>query len=263
MIETHIDDARERATAEREALAAKEASMQTFIDRVAGIGPESTSTAATAGAAQGMTLTATGGTNGGPSGSCGKIRNAFAETVQPHSAPEDGGEPLLETIRVELTDSVATALSPETATPLSPELKRAIVSEAQRRQTELEVMYQALDSEAERLAEAAATVEEVTSWLVEADETPLSELGFDALARRHERLAAHRETCQRLAADRQAFLDGTTSDAVETGVRNDHIVSQLYEDFPVEYPVLVTAGRLEELCLDCQHVVRDHLTRRV
>ena len=263
MIETHIDDARERVIAEQEALATKEAAMQTFIDRVAEISSESPSTAATAGAAQGMTATVTGGPNGGPSDSCGEVREAFAETVAPHSVPEDDSEPLLETIRVELTDSVAAALSTGTATPLSPELKGAIVSEAQRRQTELEVMCRALDNEQERLTEAAATVTEITDWLVEADETPLSELGFDALKQRHEQLAAHRDACDRLVAERQAFLDGTTSEAVETGVRNDHIVSQLYEDLPVEYPVLATASRLEELCQNCQRVVREHLTRRV
>lgn len=263
MIETHIDDAQERVTAEQEALAGKRAAIAEFVDHVAEVTPESPSTAATAGTAQGTTTTVTGGTNGGPSDPCTEIREAFAETVAPHSVPEDDSEPLLETIRVELTDSVAAALAPGTATPLSPELKRAIVSEAQRRQTELEVMYEGLDSEETRLTAAAASVEEITGWLVEADETPLSELGFDALQQRHEQLAAHRETCDRLTADRQAFLNGTTSEAVETGVRNDHIVSQLYEDFPVEYPVLETASRLEALCGECQRVVRDHLTRRV
>lgn len=261
MIETHIDDARERVTAERDVLTEKRAGVAEFAERVAEVAPESASTAATA--AGGMTATTTGGVGNGPSDPCAEIREAFAETVAPHSTPEDGSEPLLETVRVELTDSVAAALAPGTATPLSPELKRAIVSETQRRQTELAVMCQALDSEEQRLAEAADTVEEITDWLVEADETPLSELGFDALKQRYERLAAHREACDRLAADRQAFLDGTTSEAVETGVRNDHIVSQLYEDFAVEYPVLATAGRLEELCRDCQRVIRDHLTRRV
>ena len=262
MIATHIDDARERVTAEQDSIAAKRAAVQEFADRVAEIAPESTSTAATAGAGRGMTATATGGV-GGPSDPCAEIRDAFAETVAPCSVPDGDSEPLLETIRVELTDSVAAALAPGTATPLSPELKRAIVSEAQRRQTELKVMGEALDSEEQRLAAAADTVEEITDWLVEADETPLSELGFDALKQRHERLGAHREACDTLVAERQAFLDGTTSETVETGVRNDHIVSQLYEDFPVEYPVLATAGRLEELCRDAQRVVRDHLTRRV
>ncbi len=262
MIETHIDDAQERSTAERESLATKEHAVQAFIDRVADIEPESVSPAATAGQTQGMTVTATGGTNSGPSDSCGKVREAFAETVAPHSAPDEG-EPLLETIRVELTDSVAAALAQGTATPLSPELKAAIVSEAQGRQTEIDVMCQALDNEHERLMGAAETVREVTDWLAEADETPLSELGFEALRQRHERLTAHRETCDRLATERQAFLDGTTSEAVETGVRNDHIISQLYEDFPVEYPVLATATRLDNVCQDCQRVVRDHLTRRV
>ena len=262
MIETHIDDAQERITAEQEALAAKEHAMQVFTDRVADIEPESVSAAATAGSARGMTLTAAGGTDGGPSDSCGKVREAFAETVAPHSAPDED-EPLLETIRVELSDSVAAALAQGTATPLSPELKAAIVSEAQRRQTEIEVMCRVLDSETRQLTAAAESVASVTDWLVEADQTPLSELGFEALQRRHERLATYRERCNQLMTERQTFLNGTTSEAVETGVRHDQLISQLYEDFPVSDPVLATASRLEESCRACQRVVRDHLTRRV
>lgn len=264
MISTHIDDARERVRAEQDALDAKMAAVERFIDRVGETSPDSTATAQ-ATASQGLaTATATQlQTGGSRTEGCAAVREAFAETIRPHSVADiDQPEPLLETISAELTDSVAAALAPTTNTPLSAGLKRAIVSEAESRQTEIEVMCRTLDSEADALAEAAETVEEITDWIVDADETPLSELGFEELRRRHERLQRHRERCETLAADRQTFLRETTSESVETGVRHEHIIPQLYEDFPVEYPVLSTASRLEELCQDCQRAVRDHLTRR-
>ncbi|WP_336327340.1 DUF7260 family protein [Halovenus sp. HT40] len=264
MISTHIHDARERVAAEQNALDAKIAAVETFIDRVGEIAPDSTA-AAQSTSSQGIaTTTATQlQTGGARTEGCAAVREAFAETVRPHSVADiEEPEPLLETISAELTDSVAAALAPATNTPLSSGLKRAIVSEAESRRTEIEVMRRTLDSEADVLADAGETVDEITSWIADADETALSELGFRELKQRHERLESHRVRCEELAADRQAFLRETTSEGVETGVRHEHIIPQLYEDFPVEYPVLSTAGRLEELCRDCQRAVRDHLTRR-
>lgn len=265
MIRTHIDDARDRVAAEQEALDAKITAVETFVDRVEAITPDSTA-ATQATASQGIaTATATGlQTGGSQTEGCANVREAFAETIRPHSVADiEASEPLLETISAELTDSIAVGLAPTANTPLSPGLKRAVISEAESRQTEIEVMCQTLDSEANLLAEAAETVEEITAWIADADETPLSELDFEELRERHERLEGHRERCADLATDRQIFLRETTSEGVETGIRHEHIIPQLYEDFPVEYPVLSTASRLEGLCRDCQRAVRDHLTRRV
>ena len=265
MIRTHIDDAQERVAAEQEALDAKITAVETFVDRVGEIAPDSTA-ATQATTSQGLaTATATQlQTGGSQTEGCATVREAFADTIRPHSVTDiEESEPLLETISAELTDSIAVALAPTANTPLAPGLKRAVISEAESRQTEIEVMRQTLDSEANLLAEAAETVEEITAWIADADETPLLELEFEELRQRHDRLESHRERCEGLAADRQAFLRETTSEGVETGVRHEHIIPQLYEDFPVEYPVLSTASRLEELCRDCQRAVRDHLTRRV
>ncbi|MXR51876.1 hypothetical protein GRX03_09695 [Halovenus sp. WSH3] len=264
MITTHIDDAQQRVTAEQDALAQKASGVEQFIERVEGISPDSTTASAEVmTGAQGVTAATQVRSGNSTTEGCAEVREAFAETIRPHSVAEGESEPLLETISAELTESVAAALAPGANTPLSPGLKRAILSEAESRTTEIEVMRRTLDSEAARLDEAAETVEEITDWITEADRTPLSELDFETLQRRHERLAEYREQCDRLAADRQAFLRETTSKAVETGVRHEHIIPQLYEDFPVEYPVLSTAGRLEETCRECQRAVRDHLVRRV
>jgi hypothetical protein len=262
MIQTHIDDARERVKAEQKALEAKGKAIETFTDQVGAIAPDSTTTATTTRGLAAATATQLEG-SGSTADGCARVREVFAETVRPHSVETEAAEPLLATISTELTDSIAAAVAPDANVPLSPGLKRAIVSEAESRRTEIEVMSRTVDSEAELLADAAEQVDEIVTWIADADETPLSTLGFEALRRRHEQLSAHRERCDELAAKRQAFLRETTSEAVETGVRHEHIIPQLYEDFPVEYPVLSTTSRLDGLCQECQRAVRDHLTRRV
>ena len=117
-------------------------------------------------------------------------------------------------------------------------------------------------AERSALDDAVATVEGVTGWLADADETPLSDLDFDVLRARHETLATKRDRCRDLAERRQAFLDGSTTLHSGAGISHRTLVTSLYEDFPVDYPVLSTATRLDAVCRTCQRAVRDHLVRR-
>ena len=259
-VETYVARARERATAEREAVDAKRGAFGAFADRVADLPTESARVSA-----PGMTAP-TGArfhTEGSTDDGCRAVRTAFAETVRPHSAAaEDGDEPLLETVREEFTDAIAVALAPTTATAFSDRIKRSLVSEVDAQRAETAVMVRALDRERSHLDEAGNAVDGITSWIAEADETPLTDLGFDALRRRHRTLATHRERCDDLARQRQAFLRETTSRNAEAGVRHRSLVEYLYRDFPVDHPVLATAARLDAVCAECQRTVRKHLVRR-
>jgi hypothetical protein len=259
-VETHVARARSRADAEREAVDAKHSALGAFVDRVEALSPEPTSPA--------PEVTATAGVRPGNGSStddrCRSVREAFAGTVRPHSVDDaDDAEPLLETIGSELAESIAVALAPTTDTSFSPELKRMVVSAAVSRRAETAVMRRALEREIAALEPAEETVDIVTAWVADEDETPLTELGFEPLRRRHESLAEHRDQCEALARDRQSFLQGTTSQSAEVGIDHRSLVAYLYADFPVDYPVLATAARLDDICADCQRAVRDHLTRRV
>ncbi len=90
--------------------------------------------------------------------------------------------------------------------------------------------------------------------------TPLPELGFDALCRRHETLAHHRRRCDELASRRQQFLEQTTGRGTDGGIVHRSLPPALYEDFAVDHPLLATVGRLDETCGNCQRVVRRHLS---
>lgn len=258
-VETEVDRAIERARAEREAFAAKVGAFESFADRVSDLRTAS-------GGSSGAGVTATTGSRAratDAADSCRAVRTAFAETVRPHSVADvDDPEPLLATVGSEFTESIAVALAPTTGTPFTDELRRAILSETRERVAEAETLRAAIEREESELSEAAGTVRGVTTWLTEADETPLSELGFEGLRRRHEGLSERRRECEDLARRRQSFLAETTAKSPNAGVRHGDVIPFLYRDFSVEHPVLATAARLDELCRECQRVVRTHLTRR-
>lgn len=154
------------------------------------------------------------------------------------------------------------ALAPTTDSALTGELQSAVITRCRTRRHELRAIDAALGHEIEHLDGAVEAVTSVTDWLVDTNETPLTDLGFDALRTRHEALATHRERCEEVAVERQAFLRRTTSWNAQAGVSHRRLVERLYRAFPVDFPVLATVVRLEDVCADCQRIVRDHLTRR-
>ena len=260
-VETHIDRARERVRAERDAVDAKHDAYETFGGRVSKLQTDRTSPSAT--------RTAGGvGSHHAVDGSgcdrCRPVRTAFAETVLPHSVADiDETESVVETIREEFGPEIAVALAPTTATSFTPELKQTVLAGVRSRRSEIAALQDALCREADVLTDAAETVDEVVDWLVDRDETPLTDLGFEALSRRHERLVAYGDRCDAVARRRQQFLRAATASGIDAGVRHQRLVVYLYQDFPVDYPVLSTISSLAETCRVCRRRVRAHLVRRV
>ena len=261
MIETHVDGATEVVERERAALTEQGAAYEEFRRRVASLStterrPGSAGATVHGGGAARTARADTGGA------ACERVRETFAETVRPHSIDDVGEEPLLETIREELGDGVALALAPTTDAGFTPKTKQAVLTAARERSRGIEATLASIDSERESLEGAADVVAELTEWLVAADETPLSSLGFDALRDRHERLAAYRARCDSLLTERQELLASTTGRNGSADVTHRSLVRYLYSSFPVVYPVLSTVTRLADLLGDCQRAVRSHLTRR-
>lgn len=258
--ETPIHRARELLDVERDALDAKLGALDRFVTVVSDLPAEtdhspSLGTTATAG------THAQGGTD---SERCRTVRTAFAETIRPHSVADvDAAEDVLTTIRHEFTESIAVALAPTTQTAFTTELKRAVLSEADDRRAETATMHRALDRETAQLTDAVATVDEVTTWLVEEDSTPLSAVGFERLHQRHRTLAAYRQRCECRLRERQSFLQTRTNGALGVGVHHQRLVSYLYSGFSTSDPVLTTLTRLDATWSRCQRAVRDHLVRRV
>lgn len=193
---------------------------------------------------------------------CATVRTAFAETVRPHCVDEEPAEPLLATIATELTDSIARALAPGTNAAFGEQLRRALVEAVDARRAETAVLGDVLECEERSLEAADDVIDEVATWIAGAEETPLTDLGFDELRGRHETLAAHRDRCAGCLRERQAFLHTTTSRRAAVGLRHRDLIESLYDDVPVAYPVLSTLVRLDRTCVACQRTVREHLVCR-
>jgi hypothetical protein len=256
--------ARDRVDAERQAVEGKRRAVERFRDQVAELQARpsgATGTGQTAGPRAGAGTLAR---DRPADDRCRTVRQAFAETVRPHSVADvddPDAEPLLETVREELTDAVAVALAPTTEPSFSPGLKRAVLSATDTLHAETAVLGDAVEREADRLEAAEETAETVAATLAALPD--LRPLGFEALQERHDRLATARERCENLAERRQSFLAANTSRAGEVGISHRQLVPYLYDDLSVEHPVLVTAARLDAACAARQRAVRQQLIRRV
>lgn len=166
-VDTYLDHARTCVHAEQEAIGAKLDAYKTFMRRVRDLETEQTPSS-TAG------ITTAGGAthlfaDGSGTDRCRTVRSAFDETIQPHSVADIGGaESLLETIREEFTDAIAVALAPTTEPSFTPELKQMVIAEARSRRLEAATLRKALGGEETQLDDAAATVDEINAWVVDA-----------------------------------------------------------------------------------------------
>jgi len=259
-VETHVRDARVRAEAEREGVEETLTAVERFAATVREIDPAGGADSHGPGPVTDGGVTPMAGLGSTPpSDRCERVRDAFAETVQPTL---DGDSSVTAAMSDQFSAEVALALAPETEHRFTPAVKRSVLAAAGERRSELDALRDALEREAASLASIREDVDDVLEWLAAADETPLSDVGFERLRARHERLAGFRDRCDALARERQALVVTTTSNGV-AGIPHRSVVHSLYEDFPVTYPALSTLATLGELCTDCQATVRDHLTRRV
>mgnify|MGYP000203418355 FL=1 len=260
--DTHLDAARDLARSEQESVRAKLDAYDEFVARVQDLPVESRSPGQRAAALPAGGAHASGA-SAGPESACASVRAAFRDTVRPYSVEDlDDDEPLLATIRSELSESIAVALAPTTDAGFTTSLRDAIVAATDSRRAEARAMQAGLADERDQLASASTALDPILTWLVDADETPLTDLGFEDLRARHATLDDHRRRCRRLLADRQVFLDESTKHAGRAGMRHQTLVRYLYADLPVSFPVLSAGVHVEALCADAQRAVRDNLIRR-
>lgn len=268
-VETSVHAALDRVESERDRVENERAALEQFDATVRGIDPVSP---ARTGGATGPARSTDGGTVSLPgstaeagtrSGGTARVREAFAETVAPHTSRGIEGSSVDAAVRSSLGDTVALALAPGTPGRLTPDLKEAIRSAVADRRGKLRTMATALDRERRSLRVAREEVDAIVEWVARADETPLLRLGFDALSERHDALDRHRERCDRVAAERQRLIASTTSHDGAVGLTHRSLLEHLYGGFESTHPVLATIARLVDTCRRCQRAVRDHLTRRV
>lgn len=249
---------------ELEAVAARDEAFEAFARRVRDLPATNPVTdGGRATAATPMAMTTAGGASAATDGpGCVAVREAFAETVAPHSTADlADDEPLVETIAAELNEDVAVALAAETG--WTPALKRAVLEEVATRRREVDVVRDTLETERETVVAAIDEVDEILAWLQSTAEESLLQCDFETLRAKHDRLERYRERLDELTARRQSQFTETTNRYGPGGTRYRTLVESVYSARPARYPLLSTAARLYGVCGDCQGTVRAHLTRRV
>lgn len=264
-IDTHIERAEARVETEVEHVSKERRAYEQFRSTVESLsttapGSHESGTVTTAGVVPASTLSQ----RAHGADQCREVRNAFEATVQPYSVADvDHEEPVLETIREELGDTIALVLAPETEHQLTPRIQAALRSKIDDKQRELDAMERGLERETDSLRSARVEVDSIIDWLTEANETSLHQRSFPELEQQHESLETHRRTCESLLSDRQAVLRSTTSQGGEVGLTHRSLVVYLYQDVSVSFPILSTVTQLYEALEECQRTVRAHLIRRV
>jgi hypothetical protein len=267
-VDTQLHEARDRVRDELDHVAAKQRAYDTYSETVRGLDAVSPGQPPGATTISGGGVTAAKATalcrDRNAKDQCRRVREAFAETVRPHSTADlDRSESLLATIQAELGDEIAVTVAADSDCRFTPSAKTAILSAIANRTAELQAMERALLKEEESLARIQDACQHVVDWLVETDQTPLTNLGFDALRERHERLESHRETCETLLDDRQEILHSRSNQDGDVVLTHQSLLSFLYSGFPDSHPVLATLVRLDDLLEECQRAVRSHLVEEV
>jgi hypothetical protein len=263
---TRLDAAAERVAEERCAVVAERDALDEFVGRVEDLGPTGADRPLADGGVRtgpsspGPVLGAAPGSEGPDE--LGAVREAFVDLVVPTVPDHVEGDSPAAVLRDGLGPEVAGALAAEG--PLTPPVRAGLRESVAERRRELDATEVVLDRERDQLAAVRGTVSGTVEWLRAADETPLSELGFDALRGRHDRLAEVRSECDDLVRERQTFLEGTTG---RDGCRVSHdpFFAYLYgesETPDADFPALATLADLAALVEDCQRAVRAHLARR-
>lgn len=145
----------------------------------------------------------------------------------------------------------------------SADLKQGVLSEAAQRRCELRAMGCALDREETSFVEAKDAIDTVLQWIVNANETALFELRFEALRARHDRLDGFHDRCETIVRKRQSLLHATTSADAQVGIAHQEFVKCLYVAFPVSCPSFRRSSGSTKSVTQCQQAIRDHLVRLV
>jgi len=261
VIDSYIKRAETHLHTEQEAIDAKLDAYDAFISRVNKLQPDQRPSSA---AGIGNIRTTHQYVDVSDTDHCKTIRKIFADTIRSHSVADVAKpESLLETIQEEFSETIAVALAPTTNASFTPEVKQMVLSDAKSQRMMIIASQQALNKEESQLTDTAEITSNITDWISNANETPLSDLSFESLMQRHETLATYCNHCEIVACKRQDFLRESTNNGIDANIRHQIFIPYVYQDMEVNYPVLATVANLASTCKACQRSIRDHLSRRV
>ena len=192
-----------------------------------------------------------------------RIRKTFIEHIGPfHDGDLTKPERLFEVLSQEFSPDLATALATGTdSNYFTSGVKTGIRKKIETRCRELESIHVAVEQEQKSLKTVEEVVLDISSWMVDRDETPLLQRGFDELRSLHETILNHQERLDEVASERQEDINNSSGNP-DVPINHSLLVEKIYGDFPVTYPGLADIAIVSELCTDVQSAVCSHLSRR-
>lgn len=188
-----------------------------------------------------------------------QVRDAYRGTVMDVAHYEgDYGEPLADNLAAEFGDDLAIAVVE--GSRLTPQLKAALLRSSQESAQRRASLFSTLQSESESLTAAGNVLEEVEAERVAIDERPVAEQSYEALVDDWRHLGRLTDRCRQLVTDRQDRLRELSA-SMPPG--RPELRTYLYDDLPVNHPVLADGAALAESVEDLRGRVLQSLTRRV
>jgi hypothetical protein len=172
-----------------------------------------------------------------------EVQQAYRETVMavPHYE-EEYGKSLATDLGEEFTDEIAIAVT--TNEQFTAPLKTALLQQVTDSHQERIQLLQDLDDEQTGLEQAEQTMGQVDDSLQEFDETRLFDESIPTLQDRYERFCAYKEQCITVIEQRQQYHHKTPRRWLDGEVGD--LQWYLYDDLPVQYPVLADGATLIE-----------------
>jgi hypothetical protein len=190
--------------------------------------------------------------NRSPGSQLRKVRRAYRETIMAVAHYDDEyGQALATDLREEFTDEIAIAVT--TGERFTPQLKTALQQHVTNSQRERTRLLQDVDDERTGLEQAKQTMKPIRDALQELDDILLFQQSFPTLQDQYERFCEYEEQCTAVIEQRQQQHHETPRQWSNGDVGD--LQWYLYDDLPVQYPVLADGIALIEQIQAAQQAI--------
>jgi hypothetical protein len=244
-----FETAREQVTEERRRTANERDAFRAFVRKLRDIQPR--------------TQTTTGGvpaiqvTTGGPDDRLGAVEGAYRSTVMsvPHYTDEYD-ESYEEHVRGAFNADIAAVLTD--GPRFEPHHRQAVIAGATSAAQRREALLVEVDDELASLDEHADAVRAIQNEVRDAEDVPFSTCSFGSLEGYFTRMDTLETKCTTILEDRQSTLVRQRR-RISLPIDAPDIATYLYQDLPVNYPIVATLADLLERIED----VQDEINRAI
>jgi hypothetical protein len=244
-----FETARERVTEERQRTASERDAFRAFARKLRDIQPQTQTTAGGVPAVQAAT--------GGPDDRLGAVEDAYRSTVMSVSHYTDEyDESYEEHVAGEFNADIATVLTD--GPRFESHHRQAVIAGAKSAAQRRDDLLVEINDELASLAENADAVRTIEEEVCDAEDRPFSTLSFGSLEGYFTRMDTLEAKCAEILEERQSTLVRQRR-RISLPIDAPDIAIYLYQDLPVNYPIIATLadllGRIEAVQDDINRAI--------